>query len=56
MNCVQWENRKKNKNLRSIVIATVKDQERVWLSEEIFFVQFVATKLHQYWLLIKKNT
>ncbi len=53
--CVQWENRKKKKNLRSIFIATVKDQERVWLSKEIFFVQFVAAKLHQYWLLIKRT-
>lgn len=41
---------------RSIFIATVEDQKRVGFSEEVFLVQFVATKLHHYRLLRETNT
>lgn len=36
---------------RSILIATVEHQERVWLSEEVLLIQLVGTQLHSGYVL-----
>ena len=43
-------------NLRPILIAPVKDKERVRLAEEILFVQLVGTELHGRYVLGKQNS